>query len=569
MEHILTCTNKTTVYYDYRPDAFEPVHTQRNFVVYAGDVKFNTFEEALADAGQIGLKKLIDEKGFDLIIINPFTDAWETEGEAEARCMFEKLIEILKDKGEGYVWYWQRDLISFVGNRRGADFISQYCAAAYPAPTIVEGFFLKIMAQSVTLFYPTKPPCDSGKYVSEASGKLLPAFIVNGSPAVIEGYKKFNETGEGSVVKFGCTVYESIKEKAIVAITEDESNAIKNAYELVMSTFRRRNLGDEPLASVPRPNLGHIGISLTEHREHLDANNPDEEYHWYEYVPTDLEPGKKVPLVLVLHGGGENGQYIMEMTRWAFIAMKEGLICAAMTNHSVEKNSVLLTHLLNTLPVDAERCYATGFSMGGMSSSGVGLVDNRFAGVAPQDGMIFEVNGYTPEIMPLFYISGANDSAFPLVTRTEPEGGAAIPRLGNHAAKGEQGPPPPSDAQKAAAANARRVFRRSQIILNNIAEALNCYFDKNGVEMRYWSPLQFAGEKNKYAVDLQNIFETSDVIGGHKFTIGDLPSKNGEVYVRLGWIDGLGHDVHPNTAEFIWEFFKQFRRTSDGKIIKG
>jgi hypothetical protein len=262
----------------------------------------------------------------------------------------------------------------------------------------------------------------------------------------------------------------------------------------------------------------------------------------------------------------------MEMSRWAFLAKREGLICAAMTNHSVEKDSVLLTHLLKTLPIDPERCYATGFSMGGMSSSGVGLVDPRFAGVAPQDGMTFGVFGYTPHTMPLFYISGINDSPFPTVVRPAPDGDMPdAPRLGNHAARGENGPPPPSDAQqaaKAAAAPPRRMFFPSELKTNAVAEVLNAYYIKNGISYRYWSPLQFENTENKFAVNLKNILRTDDVVGGHEFVIGDLPNDSGEIFVRLATIGGLGHDVHPNTAEFVWDFLKHFKRSPDGKTVR-
>ena len=568
MTYELTCGANSATYFDYTPENYEPVHTQRSFVVYAGDTKFESFESALADAERIGLKRLIDKRGFDLIILNPFTRAWETEGDSEANTMWGKLTEILKAKGEGYVWYWQRDLISFVGDRRGADYISEYCAAAYPATTISETFFLKIMAQSVTLLSPTKAPCSSGKYLPEAEDKLLSAFIVNGSDETIESYKKVNRITGGCTEKLGCEVYKSATESAVVAFSSDENSAIENAYELVISTFRRRNLGAEPLASVPRPNLEQIGVTKVDHCEFLDPENPDVEYKWYEYIPNDLEAGKKVPFVLVLHGMGENGQYIMEMSRWAFLAKSEGLICAAMTNHSVEKDSVLLSHLLKTLPIDPERCYATGFSMGGMSSSGVGLVDARFAAVAPQNGLVFGVHSYTDNTMPIIYTSGINDAAFPLVTRPEPETPPAAPVvMGNHAGRGANGPPPPSDAQQAVAQNGWR-FNVPLATLNFAAEVLNAYYTKNGVALRYWSPLQFENPKNKFAAELENIFETDKVVGGHKFTIGDLPSKSGEVYTRLVIIDGLGHDVHPNTAGFIWDFIKNFKRGADGKTYK-
>ena len=556
------------IYFDYTAPKPEPVHTQRSFFIYVGDHAFANYDEAMADASRIGLKEIVDEHGANLVIVNPASGSWETDTAEDASRMMAALIALLKEKGEGYVWYWQRDLITMVGNRRGADYISTYLAAAFPAATVMEGFFLKLMAQSVTLLHPTCAPGDTGRYIPEASGKLLPAFIAGGSAEAIEGYKKLNRVGAESEQKLGCTCYESTEKNATVAICDTvDADTLRRAYELVQSTYRRRNLGDEPLASVRRPNLSQIGVTKIEHNEYLDPQNPDMLYTWYEYLPDDIAEGERLPLMMVCHGGGENGQYIMEMTRWAFLVREERVICAAMTNHSIEKDSILLTHLLKTLPIDESRCYATGFSMGGVSSSGVGLVDSRFAGVAPQDGVTFSVERFAPEKMPIFYISGINDSPFPTVSREVPEGGSA-PRLGNHAGNGLQGPPPPSDAQQAArkAPAAVRMRMPSPLTLNSVAEVLNCYFAKNGISFRYWSPLQFTEETGKFGVQLQNVFTVTDTIGGHVFTVGDLPSDDGEVLVRLAHISGLGHDVHPNTARLVWDFLKQFRRLPDGTL---
>jgi len=556
------------IYFDYTPAWTEPVHTQRSFYIYLGDSAFGSYTEALADAERIGLKALVDAHGANLVIANPASGSWETDGAAEAEAMMAELIALLKAKGEGYVWYWQRDLITMVGDRRGADYISSYLAAAFPAATIMEGFFLKLMAQSVTLLNPTKAPGDTGRYIPEAAGKLLPAFIAGGTQEAIEGYKKLNRVSDTVEEKHGCSCYESSEKNATVVVCDSvDETTLGKAYELVQSVYRRRNLGDEPLASVRRPNLSQIGVIKTEHVEYLDTENPETEYNWFEYVPADLAEGEKLPLVMVCHGGGENGQYIMEMSRWAFLVKEERVICAAMTNHSIEKDSVLLTYLLKTLPIDESRCYVTGFSMGGVSSSGVGLIDPRFAGVAPMDGVTFSVERYTPEKMPIFYISGINDSPFPTVGRESVEA-AAAPRLGNHAGRGMQGPPPPSDAQQNARKQEapRRVEMRAPLTMNSVAEVLNAYFDKNGVSFRYWSPLQFTEETGKFGVKLQNVFAVSDTIGGHVFTVGDLPSDNGEVLVRLAHISGLGHDVHPNTAWLVWDFLKQFRRLPDGSL---
>ena len=45
---------------------------------------------------------------------------------------------------------------------------------------------------------------------------------------------------------------------------------------------------------------------------------------WLEYVPLDLDPGKKPPLIISCHGGGAQAQMQFDETSWCYIAEQEG-----------------------------------------------------------------------------------------------------------------------------------------------------------------------------------------------------------------------------------------------------
>ena len=65
---------------------------------------------------------------------------------------------------------------------------------------------------------------------------------------------------------------------------------------------------------------------LREYHEDLTGNGQADT--WYEYVPESLDPAKKVPLVISLHGGLMTGWGQCCYTSWSLVAEREGLIVA-------------------------------------------------------------------------------------------------------------------------------------------------------------------------------------------------------------------------------------------------
>jgi polyhydroxybutyrate depolymerase len=158
-------------------------------------------------------------------------------------------------------------------------------------------------------------------------------------------------------------------------------------------------------------------------------------------------PGKSVarlPLVLVLHGGGGNAANAEQMTGFTAKGRRENFIvvypegsgrlrdklltwnarhcCAyAMKNEVDDVGFIdaLLDELIANYPVDTSRIYVTGMSNGGMMTHRLGIeLSNRFAAIAPVVATIFGDERPASVAVSALMINGALDENVP------PAGGA-------------------------------------------------------------------------------------------------------------------------------------------------
>jgi polyhydroxybutyrate depolymerase len=133
-------------------------------------------------------------------------------------------------------------------------------------------------------------------------------------------------------------------------------------------------------------------------------------------LPPGLGPhAGRVPLVLVLHGGGGNADNAEQMTGFTGKAGKEAFIvvypegtgrlgnrlltwnaghcCGYAMDHRVDDVGfigALLDRLVEDYPVDPRRIYVTGMSNGGMMTHRLGIeLPHRFAAIAPVVASLF------------------------------------------------------------------------------------------------------------------------------------------------------------------------------------
>jgi polyhydroxybutyrate depolymerase len=147
----------------------------------------------------------------------------------------------------------------------------------------------------------------------------------------------------------------------------------------------------------------------------------------------------RVPLVLVLHGGGGNAANAENMTGFTAKARREGFIvvypegtgpladklltwnaghcCAYAMKHDVDDVGfidALLDILLRRYPVDPARIYVTGMSNGAMMSHRLGReLPGRIAAIAPVVGTVFGDEPRPAKPVAALMINGMRDENVP------------------------------------------------------------------------------------------------------------------------------------------------------------
>ena len=97
---------------------------------------------------------------------------------------------------------------------------------------------------------------------------------------------------------------------------------------------------------------------------------------WYEYLPTDYDPSQKYPLVIQIHGGGQDGMRWADITEWHAVAEREKFIVIYPNSlhpgrwdcddQDVNYLCKLIEHMEKNYSIDPQRIYMQGMSNGDM-----------------------------------------------------------------------------------------------------------------------------------------------------------------------------------------------------------
>ncbi len=151
-------------------------------------------------------------------------------------------------------------------------------------------------------------------------------------------------------------------------------------------------------------------------------------FGYVKYLPKDYDEGKKYPLVIFLHGAGERGEDLDHAMRHGYMkyVREEGKEypfifvapqCPADKYWGCYTESLLafIDYVTETLPVDTDRIYLTGLSMGGTGTWMLAMADtNRFAAIAPICGSGIVWNGGCLAKLPIFIYHGDCDDIVPI-----------------------------------------------------------------------------------------------------------------------------------------------------------
>lgn len=183
-------------------------------------------------------------------------------------------------------------------------------------------------------------------------------------------------------------------------------------------------------------------------RHHLKLVAAGQEWTYHVQVPEGFDPGRPLPVVLILHGAGGSGDAYLDRTGWAKKADEAGFLAVApdglpsaprfradfWTNPRLWNTGLLdpgsararvddraffvalLDDLARRWPVDADRIYLTGHSNGGGMTFRLGTeLSDRFAALAPVASHYWYGEDARPaHPRPTLYLVGTEDPFVPL-----------------------------------------------------------------------------------------------------------------------------------------------------------
>jgi predicted peptidase len=147
------------------------------------------------------------------------------------------------------------------------------------------------------------------------------------------------------------------------------------------------------------------------------------------YTPDNLADDSKLPLIVFLHGVGERGTDPTLVMKWslprylhegnALSAIVVSPQCPEDTKWELIPERILefIDSIIETQPVDTNRVYLTGFSMGGRGTWAVAIdALDKFAALAPVAGRIPTRDDFLDKVCvlkdkPIWIFHGAMDTA--------------------------------------------------------------------------------------------------------------------------------------------------------------
>ena len=315
----------------------------------------------------------------------------------------------------------------------------------------------------------------------------------------------------------------------------DDFRHFTGTFRRMMGNLEREADLDE-MGMVCEPGFFKVPTSKDNRGDEKDTAEHNIGYVAY-YNKRITEENKQVPLLFCFHGGGDSAMCMTSVSGWFRVAAKYNFLLISVEHHmnsTATEVMALLKHLKANYPVDSERIYSTGFSMGGCKSWDMFQEYPKvFAGVAPMSAT-FEVglNVFGQEaatlnrdtVVPTFYVGGE-------IT--------PLPEL-------------PFQAQKC-------------------IDRVRYVFDINHVKTGYDVKLEEKDNwKNPiYGIDGDVVYKIADPVRNSILTLNLFESDNGCCYTIFGSVDNQSHEVRHHSCENAWRFLSRFRRLSDGTLLGG
>ncbi len=482
--------------------------TVPSYYIY-GDGKY-TEQEAYDLLAEMGIFSHLQTYTTNAYIINPVGDAF---GEADKEVYLQILRYAMPGNGTN---------IKFIGIGEGADFVNNYVSQnSWPVAGIMT--YGGNLQEGLTYEKP------------------IPAYISGGAAGLVDYYKNANATDTQTVLD-GVTVYsnsaEPFQNVAVGGAEDSLAVAFEKAWaNIFCKNYRTHNYLEEfytsnplnypePYELVSYPMFDALGIEFTAVQQNLiggDNNNL-----WQEYIPLSAKdmPAKSVPLVMLMHGNGNDNRTQPETSGWVELAAKYGFIAVSaewqgsgsgtFTALGEAGTMTLIAHLQEKYPqINPGRVYMCGLSAGANSSLNYGFrnaaILTAVGGTAPVGGsanniVVAEANKKEGQFLPVFISAGDRD-----------------------------------------------VYR--PIPVGSLFNQIKAYQTLNFLPMSAAADLSL---NRYYGLSLDGQRWTT--IGTREALVGDVKNEDGMPLIRLVGLHNFAHWNYKPIAQEMWEFFSMYER---------
>lgn len=535
----------TTDAHTYTYNATADGHTSHYSNFFTPDYYVFTTKDATTVIDELGIEENLQTWGASITVMQP------QDGTTYKEADLTHFIDTIASKGPA-------TNIKVIGIDEGATFVNNYISQNCWA---VAGIFTYGGEMTEGLTYDV----------------AVPVYMTNPTQTAIDYYVEANDAK-----KVDDTTYRSETHPLHQVIIGSETtlkDAFKAAWDKVLSkNYRTHNEKTEFYMSNPGtfrdpyPIYAIYDMTKIQYNEHYnEALNGEGSYTWFEYIPTQVLEAKDgtVPLVVTLHGNGNDAKLMGDTTGWVDLAIEEGFMVVSpewqdgvvdsatqqlgpnfYNCDGLEGDKLIewIEVLKTTYPqIDANRIYVTGLSAGGSASSLYGVkYHETFAAVAAVSAPGLDkaeiaqiAENYEGTPVPFMYICGDHDF-FGMI---------------------------PVDLSSPYCLQVGPGVGLAQVDPNvDIFPMLQAYQKINGLEVTEKYDLSV---NEYYGIKLDN--QQWIKIGDKDALEGTLSNEDG-VIMQLVAMKDQAHWTYPPQAEYIWNFFTNYSKeepTNNTPIIIG